>query len=268
MNNATGDMVQTYSNYFPDISIIYQDAHFIALNKPAGLLCVPGRGEDKQDALSTRVQRYFENAKIVHRLDMATSGIVIMALGQKMQAALSRLFEQRQVFKLYTAIICAEPSAANLPQNAPMTLPGSALWPEAVCGVLPAALRHLPAQDWCVIDAPMRCDWERRPLQIIDHTEGKSAQTYYCEGDAGTTTPPLPPSCATQRRLWLMPRTGRTHQLRLHMQHMGWPIVGDALYAPPSVAQASPRLLLHASWTAFVHPAHGQWVSIYCPADF
>lgn len=114
---------------------LYQDPHLLVLDKPAGLLCVPGRGEDKQDCLSARAQRQWPDALVVHRLDMATSGLVVMARGLAMQRALGDAFARRAVHKRYEAI---------------------------VDGLLPAS------EAWSVIDAPLMADWPRRPLQKID----------------------------------------------------------------------------------------------------
>jgi len=122
---------------------IHEDAHLLVLDKPAGLLCVPGRGEDKQDCLSVRAQRQWPDALVVHRLDMATSGLVLMALSAQMQRLLGDAFAARQVHKGYEAI---------------------------VAGLLPVS------QAWSLIDAPLAADWPRRPLQKIDPS-GKPSQT-------------------------------------------------------------------------------------------
>jgi len=125
-----------------DFTLVHEDDHLLVLDKPAGLLCVPGRGEDKQDCLSARVQRRWPDALVVHRLDMATSGLVLMARGAEMQRRLSEAFAGRQVWKRYEAI---------------------------VDGI--ADSRH-----WQTIDAPLMADWPRRPLQKID-PEGKPSLT-------------------------------------------------------------------------------------------
>ena len=119
---------------FPDLALVHEDAHLLVLDKPAGLLCVPGRGEDKQDCLSARAQRRWPEALVVHRLDMATSGLVLMARGPDMQRALSEAFAARQVWKRYEAIV---DGIADSPH-------------------------------WQAIDAPLMADWPRRPLQKVD----------------------------------------------------------------------------------------------------
>ena len=122
---------------------IYADAHLLVLNKPAGLLTVPGKGADKQDCLSARVQKNFPDALIVHRLDMATSGLMLMARGSAMQAALSKLFELREIHKRYVAVVDG----------------------------------HMKTHDdWQLINLPIALDWPNRPLRII-HADGKPSQT-------------------------------------------------------------------------------------------
>jgi tRNA pseudouridine32 synthase/23S rRNA pseudouridine746 synthase len=128
----------------PDLCLIHDDPHLLVLDKPAGLLCVPGRGEDKQDCLSARAARRWPDALIVHRLDMATSGLVMMARGIAMQRALSEAFAGRQVYKRYEAVVDGVLSQVD--------------------------------DAWSVIDAPLMADWPRRPLQMID-AAGKPSLT-------------------------------------------------------------------------------------------
>jgi tRNA pseudouridine32 synthase/23S rRNA pseudouridine746 synthase len=230
----------------PGIAVVYQDGALVVLNKPAGLLSVPGRGEDKQDCLSRRVQDHFPDALVVHRLDMATSGLLVMARGAPIQRQLSAAFAQRQVYKHYTAVVQGD-------------------------------ARREDHGAWQTIDLPMRVDWERRPLQTIDLQHGKASVTRWrCLGfDAGTHT----------SRLELEPHTGRSHQLRVHLQAIGHPIVGDALYASqhplrrapwhgpqeqadPAATPSAARLLLHADTLAFAHPVTGAPLSLHCPCPF
>ncbi|MEJ8845980.1 RluA family pseudouridine synthase [Variovorax rhizosphaerae] len=125
------------------VRAIHEDEHLLVLDKPAGLLCVPGRGPDKQDCLSARAQQRWPDALIVHRLDMATSGLLLMARSAAMQRALGDAFAERRVDKRYEAV---------------------------VDGLLPVSA------DWALIDAPLIADWPRRPLQKID-AAGKPSQT-------------------------------------------------------------------------------------------
>ncbi len=215
----------------PELVALHADASLLVFDKPAGLLCVPGRGPDKQDCLSARAERQWPDAKVVHRLDMATSGIVLMARGIEAQRALSLAFEQRRVHKRYTAV---------------------------VNGVLP---NTLPGNGWNTIDLPLLLDWLNRPRSIVNHTQGKPSLTRWRLAD------PLPHDRPGTTRLALEPVTGRSHQLRVHLQAIGHPIVGDPLYgaAPPEPAQ---RLLLHAEGIRFPHPATGEAMAFVAPCPF
>ena len=197
------------------IDLVYEDAHLLVLNKPAGLLCVPGRGEDKQDCLSARAMRQWPDALIVHRLDMATSGLVLMARGAAMQRALGDAFAERRVHKRYEAIVDGA----------------------------------MPMKDaWSVIDAPLMADWPRRPLQKVDPA-GKPSITRWRAMHSSSA------ANAAATHVELEPLTGRSHQLRVHLLSIGHPILGDALYGSEEVQARAPRLLLHASELGFVHPA-------------
>ena len=209
-----------------DLVPIHEDDHLLVLDKPAGLLCVPGRGEDKQDCLSARALRQWPDALVVHRLDMATSGLVLMARSPAMQRALGDAFAERRVKKGYEAI---------------------------VDGLLPQS------PDWSTIDAPLAADWPRRPLQKID-AAGKPSRTRW------RLKRLLPERNASH--LWLEPLTGRSHQLRVHLLSIGHPILGDALYGNGDVRQRAPRLLLHASVLACVHPADGRTMRFESPVPF
>ncbi len=124
--------------------ILFQDEYLLIVNKPAGLLSVPGRGEDKQDCLSARIQQRFPDALVVHRLDMATSGLMVFARGEVMQRELSRMFREREVTKRYVAL---------------------------VAGVLENEVGE--------IDLPLMVDWPNRPKSKVDHESGKPSLTRY-----------------------------------------------------------------------------------------
>ena len=200
------------------LAIIHEDEALLVLDKPSGLLSVPGRGEDKQDCLSTRVQARYPDALIVHRLDMATAGLMILTKGQEGQRALNQAFSSRQVKKTYTAVV--------------------------------DGLMASTAEEWQTIDLPIIVDWPNRPLRIIDKVLGKPSQTRW-------RVLTQDPSAKTTR-VELAPITGRSHQLRVHLLALGHPILGDALYAPPPVQAQAPRLLLHASALEISHPSSGQ----------
>ncbi|WP_457279212.1 pseudouridine synthase [Polaromonas sp. P5_D5] len=217
----------------PGVRLLHADEFLLVLDKPSGLLSVPGRGEDKQDCLSARVQTAFPDALIVHRLDQATSGLMLMARGAAMQRALSRSFETREVGKRYVAV---------------------------VSGRLPAPSEPNAPDSWGLIDLPIIVDWPRRPLRIIDGERGKPSQTRWrvlAHDTAANTT-----------RVELEPVTGRSHQLRVHLKALGHPILGDALYASETVQAAAPRLLLHAAALQFMHPASGQAMAFESKPDF
>jgi tRNA pseudouridine32 synthase/23S rRNA pseudouridine746 synthase len=211
------------------LNVIHEDEQIIVLDKPAGLLAVPGKGPDKQDCLSTRAQVRWPDALVVHRLDMATSGLVVMARGLDAQRTLSRAFETRQVHKRYTAIV--------------------------------AGTLHNPQPDngWNTIALPITVDWPNRPRSIVSAELGKPSVTRWRlagPADSGTT------------RLELEPVTGRTHQLRVHLQAIGHPILGDALYATPAQQALAPRLLLHAHHLSLPHPLHGATMAFHSPCPF
>ena len=203
------------------LDLVYLDAALLVVNKPAGLLSVPGRGEDKQDCLVRRVRAAYPEALIVHRLDLPTSGLLVLARDRPMQRRLSLLFAGRQVGKRYLAL---------------------------VGGRLPATTGE--------IDLPLSADWPGRPRQRVDLLAGKPSLTRY----AVLSHDPL----GQISRLALWPATGRTHQLRVHLQAIGHPIVGDLLYA----GAAAGRLLLHAEELAFAHPGSGEPMRFSSPAPF
>jgi len=182
--------------------VLHADGRLVVIAKPAGLLSVPGR--TKPDCASARVQALYPDALIVHRLDQATSGLLLFARGAQAQRELSADFAERRVGKVYVAVVAGRLEGAGL------------------------------------IDLPLAADWPHRPRQQVDHARGKPSQTRWRvlvhEGHEGAHT-----------RVALEPLTGRSHQLRVHMAALGHAILGDALYAAPALAAASPRLLLHAS---------------------
>ena len=191
--------------------IVFQDERLVVLDKPSGLLSVPGIGPEKADCLAVRVQQAFAEARIVHRLDRDTSGVIIMALDAEAHRELSRQFHDREVEKSYIALV-------------------------AGC----------PAHSSGTIDLPMRKDMDpaNAPRQVIDHEQGRRAITHWRVLDQNEQA----------SRLELRPVTGRSHQLRLHLQQLGHPILGDDLYAPAEVLAMAERLCLHAASLAIVHP--------------
>ncbi len=202
------------------LEIIHSDEAVLAVNKPTGLLTVPGRGPDKQDCCYHRLLESFPDARVVHRLDMDTSGLILFARSPEAQRTISMQFEKREISKTYMAL---------------------------VEGIIEASEG--------MVDYPMRKDMEQRlpPKHLIDCIRGKKAITEWkvLNRTASTT------------RVALFPKTGRSHQLRVHMQALGFPIVGDPIYGTPAA-----RLMLHAQSLELFHPVTGESIRLECPAPF
>lgn len=205
------------------LDLVYCDDALLVVNKPAGLLSVPGRGEERQDCLAARVQAEYPEVLIVHRLDMATSGLLVLARGAEMHRRLSRLFRERGVEKRYVALVAGR--------------------------LAPAAGQ---------VELPLIADWPNRPRQKVDFEVGKPSLTHF---RALAYDP-----AADTSRVELSPVTGRSHQLRVHMQSLGHPILGDELYG--DAGSRAGRLMLHAARLAFEHPATGTVVEFACEPPF
>jgi len=205
--------------------IIYCDDDLLIVDKPAELLTVPGRRPEHLDSVFVRLQKKHPDVLIIHRLDMSTSGLMVLARNAEAQRNLSKQFEQRQVNKKYLAVVSGQ------------LMPG--------------------AGD---IDLPLICDWPNRPKQMVDLEQGKPALTRYQVQSYDKNS--------ESSRVELSPVTGRTHQLRVHMQALGHPILGDDLYADEKIYRQSDRLLLHACQLEFSHPQTGQKVAFSLPAPF
>ncbi|MEO1657584.1 MAG: RluA family pseudouridine synthase [Pseudomonadota bacterium] len=203
------------------IGVIAATSAFLVVDKPAGLLSVPGKHEP--DCLEARVQAAYPDALTVHRLDMATSGVCVIARGKPNLAHLQQQFERRQTTKVYEAVVWGQMES-----------------------------------DSGTVDAPIRCDWPNRPLQMIDHQEGREAITHWRVIDRQ----------ADRTRLELTPITGRSHQLRLHMKSLGHPILGDQWYAFDAAQSLSDRLLLHARELGFAAPSSGERQTYRSPCPF
>lgn len=211
-----------------ELTVLYVDDALLVLDKPAGLLSVPGRGEDKQDCLSSRAQQLYPDALVVHRLDMSTSGVMIMARGAVAQRILNDAFADRFTQKRYIAVVDGHLRA--------------------------------PPQEWGVIDLPILVDWPNRPLRIIDSENGKPSVTRWrvlSHNAIDNTT-----------RVELEPITGRSHQLRVHLLAIGHAIVGDALYSCPRVQSMENRLLLHAHTLELDHPVSSKPMRFVSPPGF
>lgn len=208
----------------PWLHILYQDDHIMVVNKPSGLLSVPGRAPEHQDSVMTRILADYPQAQSVHRLDMATSGVMVVAMTKAAERELKRQFREREPRKHYIAQVWGHPE-----------------------------------QDEGDVELPLICDWPNRPLQKVCFETGKAAQTHYqvLSRDADNSA-----------RVRLTPLTGRSHQLRVHMQALGHPILGDGFYATPEALAMAPRLLLHAQELAITHPKFASPIHFVCEADF
>lgn len=202
--------------------ILHEDHELVLVDKPSGLLSVPGKGADKADCMIARLRAIFPEILLVHRLDCDTSGVMVFARTPHAQRHLGLQFEKRQLRKTYIAL---------------------------VAGQMAAREGH--------VDLPLTVDWPNRPLQMVCHATGRPAQTDW----------KLLAQEPDHARLRLMPLTGRSHQLRVHMRALGHPILGDPLYAPESVA-THPRLMLHAQSLRLRHPDGGRSLTITAPAPF
>lgn len=204
------------------LRLVHHDQALVVVEKPAGLLSVPGRGEDRADCLIARLRGVFPQVLLVHRLDLDTSGVMVFALTRAAQADLGRQFEARTVAKAYIARLAGrlEPDEGR-------------------------------------VDLPLIVDWPNRPRQHVNHETGRPAQTDWkviSRTDGETLAQ-------------LMPLTGRSHQLRVHMAETGHPILGDTLYAS-GAALDHPRLMLHAETLRLRHPETGETATYAVPCPF
>lgn len=205
-----------------ELEIMYEDEWLSVVNKPAGMLSVPGKSDI--DSVYGRVRRMYPEATgpmVVHRLDMATSGLILIAKTKEVHQNLQAQFKNRTVCKRYVA------------------------WLD---GIVEKKEGH--------IELPLRPDPEDRPRQVFDAVHGKPAVTDYTvlHYDSGRTF------------ISFIPKTGRTHQLRVHSAHplgLNAPIVGDELYG-----RKADRLYLHAEYLGFIHPVSGVYMEIEKESGF
>ena len=206
----------------PWLDILYQDKDVLVLNKPSGLLTNPGRGAHLSDCLLSRVQQQFPLAQLVHRLDLATSGIVVIALRRSAERSLKQQFAARSVKKRYLAMVWGKP----------------------------------PAQG--SVELPLIADADNPPRQKVCYQSGKSALTHFR----------VLQQLADRALVELLPVTGRSHQLRMHMLGIGHPILGDNFYAHPEALAAATRLQLHAASLEIDQPYSGKRLIFSADTDF
>jgi len=213
-----------------EIDILWQDEHLLLINKPSGLLSLSGKNPQNLDSVHYRLVQNFPGCTLVHRLDFGTSGLMVIARNKAINAALCHQFSQRAVKKVYSALLCG----------------------------------HVE-NDEGVIDAPIAKDLALFPLMSICAVTGKPARSRYRVIERFYQATGLPLT-----RVALTPETGRTHQLRIHCQQLGHPILGCDLYGGlewPG-AETTPRLMLHASGLDFVHPVSGETINARHAAPF
>ena len=204
------------------LSVLYDDAELLVVDKPSGLLSVPGKGKHLSDCLISRVQMVWPHALLVHRLDRDTSGVMVFGLTSHAQRFLSKQFELRAAKKVYIARVWGR--------------------------LTPKAGR---------VDLPLIVDWPNRPKQHVDIDKGKPAVTDWR----------VIRDSETESRVRLMPKTGRSHQLRVHMLALGHPILGDPFYAE-GLARNFERLMLHSEELKIKHPDIGKMMRFRKPSPF
>ncbi|WP_439143314.1 RluA family pseudouridine synthase [Planktotalea sp.] len=216
-------MSSAYNPPNDPLDIIHDDHELLIVNKPAGLLSVPGKGEELADCLIARIQMVFPQALLVHRLDRDTSGVMVFALTRHAQRHLGLQFEKRMTQKTYVA---------------------------RVSGLLEPKTG--------AVELPLIVDWPKRPLQKVCHETGKNAHTDYRVMRYGEN----------ETRVRLTPRTGRSHQLRVHMLALGHPILGDPFYASGAALTDHARLMLHSEELRVKHPDGGATHKFRAKAPF
>lgn len=207
------------------VEMLYEDREIAVIHKPEGLLSVPGKDAAQPSVYALMRSKYPEatGPLIVHRLDMSTSGVMMIAKTEFAYHRLQKAFLNHQILKKYVAII----SGKDIPEKG-------------------------------FISLPLMPDYLDRPRQIVDHEQGKEAITEY---------EVLEPVDDSHLRIALYPKTGRTHQLRVHCAHqegLNAPILGDPLYGNEKAV----RLHLHAEEITFEHPLTGKKMTITRKADF
>ncbi|MGI9395276.1 MAG: RluA family pseudouridine synthase [Boseongicola sp.] len=215
-------MSDTYAPPDLPLEIIHADHQVLVVEKPHGLLSVPGKGAHLADCLLARVQAVYPDALLVHRLDRDTSGVMVFALTAHAQRHLGLQFENRQVRKTYVARV----------------------WSKML-------------EKTGTVELPLTVDWPNRPRQMVDFENGRAAVTDWR----------VVRSSDTESRVRLYPKTGRSHQLRVHMKEIGHPILGDPFYAE-GPARRFDRLMLHAENLRFRHPDGGVGVSYSAKVAF
>lgn len=225
------------------LEILYRDSAIVVINKQSGLLSVPGKGEEKQDCAVSRLKKLYPQCieqPSVHRLDMETSGILVMALTKETHRNLNMQFAEGKVHKKYAALLdgIVEKASGNaVPKNG--------------------------EKNGC-IQLKFRLDPDNRPYQIYDEVNGKNGITLWENAGAVNYVNPDTREIKKVTKMIYTPLTGRTHQLRLvssDVHGFGLPIIGDSLYGNKTPSQ---RLMLHCFEIEFYHPVSGEKLKFYC----
>lgn len=207
------------------IETLYQDEHILLINKPSGLLSLSGKNPLNLDSVHYRLAKIYPQISLIHRLDLGTSGVMLLALDKTTSALLSQQFQSRTVIKRYQSLVAG----------------------------------HLE-KDSGIIEAPISKDKALFPRLKVCFEQGQRALSHFQVLERLTTP--------DRTRLLYTPETGRTHQLRIHSQYIGHPMLGCDLYGNDESQAMAPRLLLHASELEFDHPFTGQRMTISCPCPF
>ncbi|WP_049721220.1 RluA family pseudouridine synthase [Gilvimarinus polysaccharolyticus] len=205
------------------IEILYQDNAILLINKPSGLLSLSGKHPANKDSVHFRLVQDFADARLLHRLDLGTSGVMLVALNKIINGVLTKQFQAQSINKTYTAILQGHITPANGSINAPIAK-------------------------------------GEFPLQEICYSKGKAAHTKYqlLGHESVTANNGMSAPCS---RVLYTPLTGRTHQLRIHSRELGHPILGCDLYANDTAYFMARRLMLHATSLTFDHPITGERIN-------
>ena len=251
------------------LEILYRDSDIVVINKESGLLSVPGRGPDKEDSVTSRLKKIYPDCiqqPAVHRLDMETSGLMVLALTKEAHRELNRQFENRETQKEYEALLdgrAPEERLQNI-QNKKQAETGKMDFSEKAGSI---NTENFPIPQSGCLELYFRVDLENRPHQIWDQVYGKKAITEFHLLGKETYTNPRGEKIPALR-LHFIPHTGRTHQLRLasaDIHGLNHPIIGDTLYGHCLEGE---RLLLHAKKLSFTHPVTGQRMTFESKVPF
>ncbi|WP_076411517.1 RluA family pseudouridine synthase [Shewanella sp. UCD-KL12] len=223
-----------------EIEILFKDEHILVINKPSGLLSLSGKHPLNIDSVHHRLVKDFPTCTLIHRLDFGTSGVMLLAMNKQVNALLCKQFSERRVAKRYTALLHGK---LKLNEG--------------------------------IVDAAIAKDIDNFPLMKICQDTGKPARSKFRVLAHFTQSPndkfyvdDVRAGSRQVTRVEYEPVTGRTHQLRLHSQHLGHSILGCDLYSPDETFFMASRLMLHAQELTFEHPISLTPMVIKCNSPF